>query len=161
LIVKATAQWQGRLSFTGTADSVFELPMGSDIDVGGDDDGFRPLELVAIGLAGCTGMDVISILKKKRQEITGFEVRVQAEQAEQHPMVFTRAVIEYEVTGRAVDEAAVVRSIELSALRYCPVQGMLKTVVPMELRYSIYEGDGQGERTLVASGVYQPVKDTV
>jgi putative redox protein len=135
--------------------------MGSELDVGGDEDGFRPLELVAIGLAGCTGMDVISILKKKRQEVTGFEVRVQAEQAEQHPMVFTRAVIEYEVTGYGVDEAAVVRSIELSARRYCPVQGMLKSVVPMELRYTIYEGGAQGERTLVTSGVYLPVEDAV
>jgi putative redox protein len=159
--VKATAHWHRGLSFTGTADSGFELPMGSDPEVGGDDDGFRPLELVAIGLAGCTGMDVMSILKKKRQEITGFEVRVQTEQAEQHPMVFTRAVIDYEVTGNSVDEAAVVRSIELSALRYCPVQGMLRTVVPMEFRYTIYEGEAQGERTLVKSGVYVPVEDAV
>lgn len=159
--MKASAHWRGGLSFTGTADSGFELTMGSDLGAGGGEDGFRPLELVAIGLAGCTGMDVISILKKKRQEITGFEVRVQAEQAKEHPMVFTRAVIEYEVTGRAVDEAALVRSIELSARRYCPVQGMLKSVVPMELRYSIYEGEPQGERTLVTSGVYQPDEDTV
>jgi len=159
--VKSKATWHGQLSFSGTADSGFELPMGSDVDVGGDDDGFRPLELVAIGLAGCTGMDVISILKKKRQDITGFEVRVQAEQAEQHPMVFTRAVIEYEVTGHAVEEAAVVRSIELSALRYCPVQGMLNAVVPMELKYAIFEGDALGERTLVTSGVYLPIKDVV
>jgi putative redox protein len=149
------------LSFSGTADSGFELAMGSDPDVGGDDDGFRPLELVAIGLAGCTGMDVISILKKKRQKVTGFEVRVDAEQAETHPMVFTRAAIEYEVTGTSVDEAAVVRSIELSAQRYCPVQGMLNSVFPMEYRYRIYEGEAQGERTLVTSGIYQPVEGTV
>jgi hypothetical protein len=76
-------------------------------------------------------------------------------------MVFTRAVIDYEVTGNSVDEAAVVRSIELSALRYCPVQGMLRTVVPMEFRYTIYEGEAQGERTLVKSGVYVPVEDAV
>jgi putative redox protein len=159
--LNASAHWNGRLSFSGTADSGFSLAMGSDPDVGGDDDGFRPLELVAIGLAGCTGMDVISILMKKRQVITGFDVRIQAEQAKEHPMVFTQAIIEYEVTGSAVSEAAVIRSIELSALRYCPVQGMLKIVVPMEYRYTIYEGEAQGERTLVKSGVYLPVEDAV
>jgi putative redox protein len=156
--VIANATWQDYLSFTGSADSGFSLKMSSDVATGGEG-GFRPLELVAVGLAGCTAMDVLSILKKKRQVINRFEVRVQAEQATEHPMVFTRAVIEYDVTGYAVDEAAVIRSIELSASRYCPVQGMLNPVVPMELRYLIYEGDIQGERILVKRGVYLPRKD--
>jgi putative redox protein len=159
--VDAKAIWHSAMTFTGIGDSGFELAMDSDMDVGGDNHGFRPLELVAVGLAGCTGMDVISILKKKRQDITGFEVQVHAEQAEQHPMVFTSAVIEYFVTGHNVDEAALVRSIELSAVRYCPVQAMLSICLPIQLKYQIFEGDGKGKRTLVKSGVYSPVQGTL
>ena len=156
--MKAQANWKGRLTFSGKATSGFELQMGADPSVGGDDDGFRPLELVALGLAGCTAMDVISILKKKRQEVTAFEVRVDAEQAPEHPMVFTRAVIEYFITGHAVDEAAVARSIELSAVRYCPVQGMLSKVMPIELKYFIFEENADREPVPVKSGVVVPVE---
>jgi putative redox protein len=157
--LKAEAIWKGRLAFTGKATSGFELQMDADASVGGDEAGFRPLELVAVGLAGCTAMDVISILKKKRQEITAFEVRVDAEQAPEHPMVFTRAVIEYLVTGRAVEEVAVARSIELSATRYCPVQGMLSKVMPIELRYAIFEESSTGEPVPVKRGVVAVARD--
>ncbi len=70
--MNATVAWRQGMSFTGKADTGFEVPLGADVEVGGDDDGFRPLELMAVSLAGCTAMDVISILKKKKQEITGF-----------------------------------------------------------------------------------------
>ncbi|RME07006.1 MAG: OsmC family peroxiredoxin [Anaerolineae bacterium] len=152
----AKVTWHGRMTFTGTADSGFEVPLGTSPAVGGDNDGFRPMELMAISLAGCTAMDVISILRKKRQEVTAYEVRVHAEQAEEHPRVFTRAVIEYHVTGRAVDEAAVVRSIELSAVRYCPAQGMLAKVMPIALHYFIYEAQEEGEPRLLRQGEYIP-----
>ncbi|MBL6965793.1 MAG: OsmC family protein, partial [Anaerolineales bacterium] len=72
----AKVTWHGRMSFTGISDSGFEIPLGTDPGVGGDNDGFRPMELMAISLAGCTAMDVISILAKKRQEITAYDVRV-------------------------------------------------------------------------------------
>lgn len=146
--------WQGDLSFKGTADSGFEVPLGAEPEVGGDDDGFRPLELMALSLAGCTGMDVISILEKKRQEITAYEVKVDAVKAEEHPKVFTEARIEYHVTGKEVSEKAVVRSIELSATQYCPAQGMLDQLMPIQLVYYIYEDQGEGEKELVTKGEY-------
>ena len=68
--MNAKVDWKGRMSFTGSADSGFEIPLGSHPEVGGDNDGFRPMELMAVSLAGCTAMDVISILKKKRQEVS-------------------------------------------------------------------------------------------
>ena len=150
----AKVHWKGRLTFTGQADSGFTLPLGSEVEKGGDDDGFRPMELLAIGLAGCTAMDVISILSKKRQEVTDFDVQVHAERAAEHPKVFTKAVIEYTVVGRNVDEVAVLRAIELSATRYCPAQAMFSKIMPMELKYFIYEDQGEGQRTLAKSGVY-------
>ena len=146
--------WKNRLSFTGTADSGFTLPLGTDPGVGGDDDGFRPMELMALSLAGCTAMDVMSIMNKKRQDVTGFEVQVHAGRASEHPKVITNAVIEYFVTGHAIDEAALVRSIELSATRYCPAQAMLSKLMPIELKYTIYEAGNGQDRTLVTTGIY-------
>jgi len=148
--------WRGEMSFTGIADTGFEVPLGAAAKVGGDDDGFRPMELIAVGLAGCTAMDVISILRKKRQDVTAFDVQVHAERADEHPKVFTSAVIEYTVSGHNVSEAAVVRSIELSAERYCPAQAMFAQVMPMELKYRIYEDEGDGKHKLVTSGIYTP-----
>ncbi len=159
-MTEASVNWRGKLSFTGTADSGFELRLGADPDVGGDSDGFRPMELIAIGLAGCTAMDVISLLTKKRQEVTAFEVQVHAARAGDHPKVFTQAVIEYFITGVNVQEAAVIRSIELSATKYCPAQAMLGEVMPIELKYHIFEEE-DGQRTLLKSGVYSlPADET-
>ena len=154
--MNASVKWHQKLTFTGTADSGFSVPLGGSPKVGGDNDGFRPMELIATGLAGCTAMDTISILKKKRQRVTNFEVNVHAERANEHPRVFSHIKIEYQVTGNSVDEEAVKRAIKLSAERYCPAQGMLSQVVPMNLEYQIFEASEKGERVLVASGEYQP-----
>jgi putative redox protein len=151
----AKAIWQGKMAFTGSADTGFEIPLDAAEAVGGENGGSRPMELIAIGLAGCTAMDVISILKKKRQEITGFDVQVHAERADSHPKVFTKAVIEYNVSGHNVNEAAVVRAIELSASRYCPAQAMFMDVFPMELKYQIFEDLGNEKKELTVSGVYE------
>jgi len=151
----AKAIWQGKMAFSGSADTGFEIPLDAAEAVGGENGGSRPMELIAIGLAGCTAMDVISILKKKRQEITGFDVQVHAERADSHPKVFTKAVIEYNVSGHNVSEAAVVRAIELSASRYCPAQAMFMDVFPMELRYQIFEDLGTDKKKLTVSGVYE------
>ncbi|MBG7610557.1 MAG: OsmC family protein [Anaerolineae bacterium] len=147
----ASVVWQGEMSFTGKADTGFEVPMGANPSVGGANDGFRPLELMAVSLAGCTAMDVISILKKKRMHVSDYEVKVHTEQADQHPMIMTSAVIEYHVSGNQVEEQAVLRAIELSALRYCPAQNMLAQIMPITLKYFIYEEDHEG-RALIISG---------
>lgn len=135
----AKVTWQGRMSFTGSANSGFPIQLGTDPAVGGDNDGARPMELIAIGLAGCTAMDVISILQKKRQDVTAFEVRVHGDRADEHPKVFTKITIEYLIEGRNIDPAAVERAMELSETKYCPAQAMLGKVVPIALKYKITE----------------------
>ncbi len=154
----AKVTWDHGMSFVGTADTGFTVPLGTVPAVGGENDGFQPMELMALSLAGCTAMDVISIMRKKRQDVTGYEVRVSAERADAHPKVFTKAVVTYEVVGHGIDEAAVLRAIQLSADRYCPAQGMLAQVMPMDLVYEIYEDEGDGKRTLVTQGAYEPEK---
>ena len=130
--MNAKVTWKKGLSFEGNADSGFTIPLGTSSDLGGDDDGFRPLELMAISLAGCTAMDVISILAKKRQDVTAFEVKVHADRATEHPKVFTKVLIEYVVSGKNIDQAAVERAVELSENKYCSAQAMLKKAVPIE-----------------------------
>jgi putative redox protein len=148
MMTEAEVTWHKGLKFTGSSDSGFEVELGHE------NDGFRPMELFAVALVGCTAMDVVSILNKKQQKITDFRVKVHADRASGHPKVFTHARIEYKITGHAVDEAAVVRAIELSATRYCPAQAMFDKVIPIELVYSIYEDMGEGEPKLVRSGSY-------
>ena len=150
--MNAEVQWKGRLSFTGSADSGFEVPLGSYPEVGGDDDGFRPMELMAVSLAGCTAMDVISILTKKRQQVSDYRVKVIAERSEQHPKVFTSAIIEYHVAGKEISENALTRAMELSADAYCPAQAMLGKIIPLELKYYIYEGESLDSAELVLEG---------
>ena len=138
----AGVKWHGGLSFTGTARSGFEVNLGGSPSAGGPGNGFRPMELMGIGLAGCTGMDVISILQKKRQEITGFEVTIDVEQADEHPYVFTKIDVTYLVTGHEVDPNAVERAIELSRDRYCPASAMLAKAVEIEHHFEIFPASG-------------------
>ena len=136
----AKVVWSKGLSFTGSAaGSGFSLPLGGDPKVGGANDGFRPLELLLVGLAGCTAMDVISILEKKREEVTAFEVRVLGEQAGDHPRVFTRIDVEYLLTGRNIDRASVERAVELSETKYCSAHAMLRKAAQIERTITIRE----------------------
>lgn len=121
------------------ADESGTIHMDAAQEFGGRGRGARPQSLLLVSLAGCTAMDVISILRKKRQDVTSLEVRARGEKAEEHPKVYTRIWLTYLVTGREVDPAAVERAIELSLTRYCPVAGLLREVVPIESRYEIIE----------------------
>ncbi len=135
----AKVTWSKRLSFVGEADTGFSVPLGANPLVGGDNDGFRPMELIAIGIAGCTAMDVISVLQKKRQNVTAFEVQLHGRQAQDHPRVFTQIDIEYLISGHDVDETAVQRAIELSENKYCPAQAMFNQILSIKLSYNILQ----------------------
>jgi putative redox protein len=137
--MEAEITWKQNLSFKGTADSGFTLPLDAESEVGGNNNGFRPMELILMGLAGCTGMDVISILQKKRQQITAFQVTAHGERAEEHPKVYTNILLDYQVTGKDVDPKAVERAIELSETKYCPAQAMLGHSVTIQSKYFILE----------------------
>jgi putative redox protein len=111
---------------------------GSTVVTDGDygPDAAGPTEMVLVALAGCTSMDVASILSKKRQRFDAFEIAVDAEQAEDPPRVFTRIVVEHRVRGD-VEAEALRRSIELSATRYCPDSAMLSASAEIEHRYRL------------------------
>jgi putative redox protein len=106
---------------------------------GGHNEGFRPMELLLAGLAGCTGMDVISILRKQRQQVTDYEVRVTGVRAEEHPMVFVEITVEHIVTGHHIQAEAVARAIQLSEGRYCGAGAMLGKVAHLTHTYRLVE----------------------
>jgi len=137
----ASVIWKSGMSFTGTAfTSNFSVPLGASPKVGGANDGFRPLELVLVGLAGCTAMDVVSILEKKRQQVSAFEVKVHGDQAEEHPRRLTRFLVEYVVTGKEIDREAVARAVELSQTKYCSVTATLRNAGPIETKITVLDG---------------------
>jgi len=133
---KVTWKKEG-LMFSATADSGGQIDLASKLD--GDGNGFRPMELLAMGLAGCTAMDVISILQKKRMDVVDFEVKVHTEKAQDYPQIWTVAELEYIVTGRNIDPKAVERAMELSKQTYCPAQNMLSKAVEIQTKYTIVE----------------------
>jgi len=102
--------------------------------------GAKPIELVAIGLAGCTAFDVVTILRQKHhQKITGYEVLVEADQAERPPQVFTAIRLRHILTGFAIDRAAVEEAIRLSEEKYCSVGAMLKATASFHTTFEIHE----------------------
>ncbi|MER3543869.1 MAG: osmotically inducible protein OsmC [Chloroflexota bacterium] len=140
---EAAVVWRGGMQFEGIAPSGHRLMLDSAPEVGGADAGLRPMELVLLALAGCTAMDVISILRKKRQDVTGFEVRVRSERAQEHPKVYTHIALEYIVRGRNISPEAVARAITLSKEKYCSVHAMLRSSVPIAYGFRIEEDGGQ------------------
>ncbi len=98
-----------------------------------------PMELLLISLGGCTGADVSSILQKKRQRVTGYEIEVRGNRRGEHPRIYTHIEVIHRVRGYAIDERAVARAIELSEEKYCSVSAMLKAATPITTRFEIIE----------------------
>ncbi|MGD2146126.1 MAG: OsmC family protein [Anaerolineae bacterium] len=140
MTTKAQVTWVGPgLRLVGEAD---DRAIVVDHALPGEDreeTGPKPMQLLLVGLCGCTGMDVISILQKKRQAFTGLKVEATAKRAEEHPRVYTSIHLEFLVTGEGVDPAAVARSIELSQTKYCPASAMLGEVAEITTSYRIVE----------------------
>ncbi len=125
------------ITLVGKGDSGHWVPMDGPEAFEGQGAGTRPLELFLMGLGGCTSMDVISILQKKRIEIDDYECILEAERTEEHPKVFTKVKIKFIFYGRNIDEKDVERAIELSENKYCSASAMLKKSVPITVDYEI------------------------
>lgn len=132
----ASATLVDGMHFAGAIDDV-RIDLDAEASVGGAGVGPQPHRLLLLAMAGCTAMDVISILRKKRQQVSGLRVEVQGSRAEQHPKVYIRFEVLYRVRGTTIDPRAVERAIELSTTRYCPVINLLGKVAPVTTRYEI------------------------
>jgi putative redox protein len=129
-------QVQG-LTLAGNPDSNHWVVMDGPRDFGGSDAAARPKELLLLALGGCTAIDVISILQKKRVALDGFEIHITAEQRDEQPQVFTKIHLEYVVRGEDIRPHDVERAIELSETKYCSVSAMLRPAVPITWSYRI------------------------
>lgn len=136
----AKVTWIGpAFRFTAEANGSPAIILDSVSPPNGTHSGPTPMELILMGVAGCSGMDVISILTKKRQPFTGFQINVTAERADEHPMVYTHIHLEYVVYGKGISGDAVARAIALSEEKYCSVMAMLRPAVSITNSYRIVE----------------------
>ena len=127
------------MQFSGQATSGHTLSMDADNESGGHNAGFRPMELLLVGFGGCSGMDVISILRKKRQPVVGLEINVKGEKTEDYPKIYKEVHIEYIVKGKGVEKEAVERAIALSLDKYCSVGATLAKAGTITHSYKIIE----------------------
>ena len=127
------------LQFVAAATSGHAVVMDGDVEVGGRDTGPRPMEMLLMGIGGCSGMDVISILKKKKQDVKGLEINVKGDKAENYPKKFTDINLEFVVRGKNISEDAVKRAVELSMEKYCSVKATLEGSAKITYNYRIVE----------------------
>lgn len=122
----AKVSWVDGALFVAEAGSGHTFTMDGSPDVGGRNLGARPMEVLLIGMGGCTAIDVVSMLKKQRQDIRGVEVSLVGERASEHPMVYTEVKLVYTVRGRNLNKALVERAVSLSDEKYCSATAMFK-----------------------------------
>lgn len=125
------------LTFVGKTDTEHWVVMDGPKEVGGSNAGIRPKEMLLLGLAGCTSMDVVSILTKKHVQLREYEVEIRAEQAEEHPQVYSTIHLQYILRGEGIEPRDVEHAIQLSQERYCSVTAMLRTSVEITHGYRI------------------------
>lgn len=127
-------QWTEGMSFEGVLDG-HKIRLDATTENGGSDSGLRPKALMLVALAGCSGMDVVSLLKKMREEIESYDMTVEADMRDEHPKVYTRFHIAYHLNGANLTPEKVIKSVRMSQDTYCGVAAMLKMIAP--LSYSI------------------------
>ncbi len=137
--MKANIRWTGGVSFVGRADSGHDVIMDGAPDAGGQNKGARPMEVVLIGMGGCTAFDVVHILRKQRQEVTDCAAEIDAERAVTDPKVFTRIHVHFKVSGRQLDPKKVGHAIDLSAHKYCSASIMLAKTAEITHDFEIIE----------------------
>lgn len=130
----AVVRWEGGMRFGGTAESGGTITLDALPEHGGTGQGPSPMETLLLGLAGCTGMDVVSILGKMRAPLRGLEIRVSGDRADEHPRVFTSIRLEYVFRGNELKPEQAGRAVELSQEKYCSVSAMLRASA--ELTYT-------------------------
>jgi len=131
------ARWEGGMRFVATSEEGDSVTMDADAEGGGQGQGFRPIKLLLAALGGCTGMQIVWVLRRQRQEVTGLEMNMTGTRRKQDPRYYERIQVEYVVRGRKLRESAVKRAIELAEQKYCSVRGILRPEVKVTSSYLI------------------------
>lgn len=138
-MAKVEVKWIDGMRFVAIPESGHAVIMDSSEDKGGLDSGPRPMELLLISLAGCTGMDVIYILKKMRVQVQGFELKIDAERRREHPRYYSKVHVKYVFYGKDIPEDKVKQAIELSQHKYCSVSATMRAVGELTYSFEIKE----------------------
>lgn len=120
-----TVTFKGPMAFEGLSESGHRIIMDASEEVGGENRGVRPMELVLLSLGGCTGMDVVSIFRKMRVTYTAFEIEIDADRVLTHPKVYERLMLRYRLEGDRASSDQIIRAVKLSQEKYCSVSAML------------------------------------
>ncbi len=131
--------WKGGKAFEATSSTGHKVMMDASQEVGGEDRGSRPMELLLMGLGGCSGIDVMMMLEKGKQDVKACEMDITSERADAVPAVYTKINLHFKVTGTDLNEKKVKRAVELSAEKYCSVSKMLEKTAEMTHSYEIIE----------------------
>jgi len=137
--MKAEINWKQNVRFDALTQTGHEIIMDGAPDHGGNNEGARPMELLLIGMGGCTAFDVVGILKKARAELASLKIELEAERAEAVPAVFTKIHVRFILTGKGLKETLVERAIELSAEKYCSASIMLGQTADITHSFKIIE----------------------
>ena len=137
--MKATIKWLDGVSFEGVSESGHSVVMDGPPESGGKNLGMRPMETLLLGLGGCTSYDVVTILKKSRQDVKNCKAEITAQRADNIPKVFTKIHIHFIIEGSNLDAVAVERAINLSATKYCSASIMLEQSVVISNDFEIIE----------------------
>jgi len=137
--MKATIKWIDGVSFVGESESGHAVVLDGPPTAGGRNIGIRPMELLLLGMGGCSAFDVVSILTRGRQDLVDCRAELSAERAEEDPKVFTRIHVHFVVSGRGLKAATVERAIKLSAEKYCSASIMLGKTAEVTHDYEIVE----------------------
>jgi putative redox protein len=138
--MKARVKWVENTLMVGQSESGHAVVMDGPPDSGGENLGLRPMEMILLGMGGCTQFDVVHILRKSRKEVTLCEVEMEAERAESEPKVFTRIHVHFRVAGPDLTEKLVERAVNLSAEKYCSASIMLGKSVEITHGFELVEG---------------------
>ena len=139
--MKAVVKWLDHMSFVGESESGHSVVMDGPPESGGRNMGVRPMEMVLLGMGGCTAFDVVMILQRQRQAITDCHVELSAERADEVPKVFTRIHAHYVVKGKGLDEKKVARAVDMTAEKYCSVSIMLAKSAEVTHDFEIIDED--------------------
>lgn len=132
-------EWKGGKAFEATSSTGHKVMMDASKEVGGEDRGSRPMELLLMGLGGCSGIDVIMMLEKGKQDVKDCQMAITSERADGVPAVYTKINLHFTVIGTDLNEKKVARAVELSAEKYCSVSKMLEKTAEMTHSYEIVE----------------------
>ena len=137
--MKARVQWLDGRAFVGESGSGHAVVMDGAPEAGGRNIGVRPMEMLLLGLGGCTAFDIVMILERMREKVTGLDIALEAERAGEDPKVFTHVKMIYKVTGRNLKPANVERAVNLSAEKYCSASAMFEKTAKIEHSFEIIE----------------------